>query len=261
MKKILNKCNSKEEVIEQSDIIRNQSNLDFFKITEIKHKNFFFQKLLLTKIKNNWNRIIFFLFFLNYYLYYLSLEKCLEGFDICGEKSDWILKKLTQAVISYFILTLLLELMILNKASKYHLFHLIIIYSFFYYYRHGLDFHDHGYFNFLGGITIISILLLALLPFKGFVFLIKKKNKLYISIYIGFLITIFIIYIYIANSYMNCNYWAKGLNNTYIDNNLEIHGCRIKFPKFCPYKLGKYVFDFTKWRGIECYKNKENTKK
>ena len=60
---------------------------------------------------------------------------------------------------------------------------------------------------------------------------------------------------------MNCNYWAKGLNNTYIDNNLEIHGCRIKFPKFCPYKLGKYVFDFTKWRGIECYKNKENTKK
>ena len=44
MKKILNKCNSKEEVIEQSDIIRNQSNLDFFKITEIKHKNFFFSK-------------------------------------------------------------------------------------------------------------------------------------------------------------------------------------------------------------------------
>ena len=207
------------------------------------------------------NRIIILLFLLNYYLYYLSLEKCLEGFDICGEKSDWILKKLSQAVISYFILTLLFELMILNKVSKYHLFHLIIIYSFFYYYSHGLDFHDHGYFNFLGGITIISILLLGLLPFNGFAFLLKKKNKLYISIYIGFLIIIFIIYIYIANSYMNCNDWAKGLNNTYIDNNLEIHGCRIKLPKYCPYKLGKYVFDLSKWRGIECYKNKENTKK
>ena len=261
MKKILNKCNSKEEIIEQSDLIKNHSNLDFFKIAEIKHKNFFFQKLLLTKIKNNWNKMIFFLFFLNYYLYVLSLEKCLEGFDICGEKSDWILKKLTQAVISYFILTLLLELIILKKVPKYHLFHLIIMYSFFYYYSHGLDFHDHGYFNFLGGITIISILLLALLPFKGFVFLLRKNNKLYIYIYIGFLITIFIIYIYIANSYMNCNDWGKGLNNTYIDNNLEIHGCRIQIPKFCPYKLGKYVFDLTKWRGIECYKNKENTKK
>ena len=76
MKKILNKCNSKEEIIEQSDLIKNHSNLDFFKIAEIKHKNFFFQKLLLTKIKNNWNKIIFFLFFLNYYLYVLSLEKC-----------------------------------------------------------------------------------------------------------------------------------------------------------------------------------------
>ena len=63
MKKILNKYNSKEEIIEKNDINRNQINLDFFKITEIKHKNFFFQKLLLTKIKNNWNRIIFFYFF------------------------------------------------------------------------------------------------------------------------------------------------------------------------------------------------------
>ena len=60
---------------------------------------------------------------------------------------------------------------------------------------------------------------------------------------------------------MNCKDWGKGLNNTYIDNNLEIHGCRIKFPRFCPYKLGEYVFDLTKWRGIECYKNKEDTKK
>ena len=34
-----------------------------------------------------------------------------------------------------------------------------------------------------------------------------------------------IIYIFIANTYMNCNDWAKGLNNTYIDNNIEIHDC------------------------------------
>ena len=60
---------------------------------------------------------------------------------------------------------------------------------------------------------------------------------------------------------MNCNEWGKGLNNTYIDNNIKIHGCRIIFPKFCPYKLGKYIFDLTKWKGLECHKNKENTKK
>ena len=70
---------------------------------------------------------------------------------------------------------------------KYHLFHIIIIYLYFYYYSHGTDFDDHGYFNFIGGITIIFLLLLAILPFNGFAFLIKKNNKKYIFIYIGFL--------------------------------------------------------------------------
>ena len=60
---------------------------------------------------------------------------------------------------------------------------------------------------------------------------------------------------------MNCNDWPKGLNNTFIENDINIHGCNIKFPKVCPYKIGKYIFDLTKWRHIECYKNKEDTKK
>ena len=117
------------------------------------------------------------LIFFSYYFYYLSLEKCLKGFDLCGENYKWILKKLTQAVISYIMTSLLFELMILTKVSIYHLFHIIIVYSFFYYYSHGLDFHDHGYFNFYGGITIVSLILLAFLPFNWLVFLIKKKIK------------------------------------------------------------------------------------
>jgi hypothetical protein len=60
---------------------------------------------------------------------------------------------------------------------------------------------------------------------------------------------------------MNCNDWPKGLNNTYIENNKNIHGCIIKKPTICLYKLGKYVFDFTKWKKIKCHNNKENTKK
>ena len=255
MKNKLNEYKSQE-------IIINQNNLNYIKIYKKKYKSYYFiQNLLLIKLKNNFDKINNALFILNYYLYYLSLEKCLEGFDICGEKSNWILKKLTQAIISYLILTLLFELMIFNKVYKCHLFHIIIIFSFFYYYSHGLDFHDHGYFNFLGGISIISLLLLALMPFNGYIFLIKRNNKKYLIIYSAFLTIVFIIYIFIANSYMNCNDWAKGLNNTYIDNNINIHGCTIKFPKFCPYKLGKYVFDLTRWQGIECYKNKEDTKK
>ena len=216
MKNLFNKLKSKEVIIAQSNINENQNNLDYFNLTKrIQNNYYFIQKLISIKIKNNLNKIIIlFLILLNYFLYYLSLEKCLKGFDICGAKSDWILRKLTQAFISYFILTLLFELMILHKVSKYHLFHIIIIYLYFYYYSHGTDFDDHGYFNFIGGITIIFLLLLAILPFNIFAFLIKKNNKKYIFIYIDFLAIIFIIYIYISNSYMNCNEWGKGLNNT-----------------------------------------------
>ena len=247
---------SKEEIIDESEI-------EFFKVAPIKKINpNFIKELILIKIKNYLNKIILLLLiFLNYYLYYLSLEKCLKGFDVCAQKTKWILKKLTQVFTSYFITSLLFELMILNKISIFHLFHIIIVILYFYNYSHGLDFHDHGYFNFIGGVTIVFLILLVLLPFNGFVFLIKKKNKIYISIYIGFLIIIFIIYLYISDSYMNCNDWEKGLNNTIIDNNIKIHGCRISIPKFCPYKLGKYVFDLTRWKGVKCYKNKENTKK
>ena len=60
---------------------------------------------------------------------------------------------------------------------------------------------------------------------------------------------------------MNCNDWPKGLNNTFIENDINIHGCKIKIPKICSYKIGKYIFDLTKWRHLECFNNKENTKK
>ena len=60
---------------------------------------------------------------------------------------------------------------------------------------------------------------------------------------------------------MNCKDWPKGLNNSYIDNNEYIHGCVIKFPIFCPYKLGKYIFDFTRWKNIKCGENNKDTKK
>ena len=60
---------------------------------------------------------------------------------------------------------------------------------------------------------------------------------------------------------MNCNEWPKGLNNTYIENNNNIHGCFIKFPKFCPYKIGKYIFDLTKWKKLKCSRNKRKYQK
>ena len=237
-------------------IIIEQEKQLFFQIpTTFKRKRF-----VSTKKKNRiFSFIVLCLFFMSYYFYYLSLERCLDGFDICGMKSRWILKKLTQAIISYIMLAVLLELMILKIISKLHLLHIIIIYKLFYNYSHGLDFHDHGYFNFAGFIYIVSLILIIFLPFNGLL-LIYKKCKKYSAVYICFLFLLFFYYLYFSQSYMNCNDWPKGLNNTYIENDIYIHGCKIKLPKICPYKLGKYVFDFTKWKNVKCHNNKENTK-
>ena len=134
------------------------------------------------------------------------------------------------------------------------------MYFIFYNYSHGLDFHDHGYFNFIGFMTIVPLILFALMPLNGLI-IIYKKNKKFIYAYLGLLIILVIVYFYFADSYMNCKDWAKGLNNTYIDNDINRHGCYLKIPKSCPYKIGKYFFDFTKLKKIKCENNKENTKK
>ena len=39
------------------------------------------------------------LFVFSYFLYYLSLEKCLEGFDICSLKVKWITMKLIELIL------------------------------------------------------------------------------------------------------------------------------------------------------------------
>jgi len=93
------------------------------------------------------NNVIFILFILSYYLFFLSLEQCYEGVDICCKKLRGIKVKLVEESISCIITIILLELIILKKGSKLHLIHFISIYICFYKYSHGIDFDDHGYYN------------------------------------------------------------------------------------------------------------------
>lgn len=204
-----------------------------------------------------------FLFIISYYLYYLSLEKCYEGFDVCANKTTWISIKLSQLISSSFIIAILIEGMLYKKVSKLNLFHTILFYFLFYKYSHGLDFHDHGFFNFAGGISIIFLLILLLVPLNGLLYIIKNRNIIHIVIYLFFIFFFFIVFHFIfVVHYMNCDGWSTGLNNTYIENNLNIYPCKIIFPKICPYKIGHFFLDITKWERIECNKNniyKNNT--
>ena len=59
----------------------------------------------------------------------------------------------------------------------------------------------------------------------------KKYNYKIISI-------IFLLFFYnVLTDPINCNDWPKGLNNTYIENDMNKYGCQIRFPKKCQYKV------------------------
>jgi hypothetical protein len=160
-------------------------------------KDIFFNKILCKLFING-------LFILSYYLYYLSLEKCFDGFDVCGTKNNWISKKLLQALFSVFILTLLFEGMIYKIVAKIYFFHTILFHFIIYKYSHGLDFHDHGFYNFFGCLSIFIVFLIILTPFNILLFLIKKKSKFCILIYIFIILFLIIIFYYvIIIHYMN----------------------------------------------------------
>ena len=201
------------------------------------------------------NCIGFSFFALSYYFYFLSLEKCFEGADACYKKLGWIKLKVIQLIISVIIILVLLILIIYNILSKLHLLHFILIFICFYRFSHSSYFHDHGAFNLIGLFVIIFLALLSLfiLRFIFSLFTIQYKYK-FISI-----ITLLFFYNVQINP-TNCDDWPKGLNNTYIDNNINKYGCQIVFPKKCYYKIISYTQDLSFLSNSRCSKRNKNAR-
>ena len=203
-------------------------------------------------------------FFLSYLLYFISLEKCTRGQDVCPVNTGWIKRKINEVIISCLIMVILTELILYKKISRLHLIHIIFFFLFFYSYSHGLDFEDHGYFNFAGYCILFIILFIIFLPFNILIYLIRKyKSKKKIILFKCIVILIFIlIYIDIVyNIYTSdCLEWPKGLNNTFLENNSTKYGCQIIFPLRCPYPVFKNFLDYTKIIGKECKKLEINAK-
>ena len=86
-------------------------------------------------------------------------------------------------------------------------------------------------------------------PFQILIYLIKNKNKALIFLYLTFLLFLFF---FNFQSNFNCKEWPKGLNNTYIENDIKKYGCEIKTPKICPYKIGSYFLDLTRLFNVKC---------
>ena len=142
---------------------------------------------------------------------------------------------------------------------KLHIFHFLICFYIFYSLSHGLSFEDHGLLNFIGFLSIISLIIIIGLILKGFIsltiFLYKAHNFKKFS----YVIILSFFYYDIIDP-INCSDWGKGLNDTSIENDLKIYGCQIKYPKSCPYKILKYVQDLTKFYHINCSVSHLNNK-
>ena len=209
--------------------------------------------------KNIWNIISLLFFGFSYYLYYNSLEKCFSGIDVCGRDIRWIFRKVFQIVVSCFISSILLLFIYFKKLSKLHILHFIICFYIFYIFSHGYSFEDHGLLNFIGFFSVLSLNIIFGLVIKGFIsltILIYKTHNFQKFIY-----AILLSYLYYnIIDPNNCMDWGKGLNNTFIENDLTIYGCQIKYPKSCPYKILKYVQDLTKLYHINCSVSNKNNK-
>ena len=204
--------------------------------------------------KENWNLIVVILFFFSYYFFFLSLEKCIEGEDICCMKFEWIKKKIIEESLSCILTIILLELIILKKISKLHLIHFILVFIFFFRYSNGIDFDDHGYYNIKYFFLIVISILIILFIMKQLLSIHKTIFRLCV---ISLLIFLYLI-LNVFGKYINCNDWEIGLNNTAIDNNIKKYECLIQIPKSCPYKIGKYFFDKNRYKKLDCSKKFDN---
>ena len=196
------------------------------------------------------------LFITSYYFYYLSLEKCFDGEDTCSKKLNWIIQKIKQLIISSAIIIFLMILIIYGKLSKLHIFHFVITFINFYYYSHLSFFVDHGIFNLIGlfGSLIFSFILLLIIKIIITIFKFKYRYKIILFI------ALMAFYNFLINP-TNCDDWPKGLNNTYIENDINKYGCQIIFPKKCDYKVLSFTQDLSKLYHYSCSNKDKNSRK
>ena len=71
-------------------------------------------------------------------------------------------KKIIEVVIFCLIILVLIELIFYRIISVLNLIHLSLFYILIYLYSHGIDFEDHGYYNFVGSIAIILFIFFSI---------------------------------------------------------------------------------------------------
>ena len=168
--------------------------------------------------------------------YYWSLAQIDPRSVVCFRefhfKCFYIIAELV--LISSITISISIYLIVFYKLNKFHIFNIFIIYSYFYYKDHDNGLAFHGIYNFLLFIFLLFLLLIIFCYSTCIFYFSKKLSNRYVFFIILFLIPfspIFIFFKIFGSNHFSCNNWAKGLNNTYIDNTSKDYPCLINIPK------------------------------
>jgi hypothetical protein len=120
----------------------------------------------------------FILSIFSYLIYFLSLEKCLDGEELCGNNMKWIYTKVFEIILSCEIVAFLIIKILFYKSSKLHFLHLILIFYLLYLYSHGFYFFNHGKYNMILFLVLLFLNLIIILLFKAIIYVFRIKNKI-----------------------------------------------------------------------------------
>ena len=134
-------------------------------------------------------------------------------------------------LISSFIISLAIYIIIYKNYQKIHLIILCIIYIFLLIIDHNAEIVKHGLFNFIAFIITTFILFIFILYCHLLIYLIKNhKIFTFLILSIPFPSIFILLKLYKLNHF-SCDGWAQGLNNSFVDNFNKDFPCDIIIPR------------------------------
>lgn len=234
----------------------NKLTINFFNLPLIEKR---FSRLTnyITKIKE---KLIILFYITGIIIYYISLTH-LSGigmtcFDLDGKYCYYAIGILI--LISSFIMSIAIYVIIFLKYKKYHLIIISIIYGLLFVIDHNAGLIKHGLFNFILFVITTSILFLFILFFRFLINLIRNRNYFQFIILIIPFPSLFILYKLYKINYFSCEHWDQGLNSSFIDNHIEDYPCDIKIPSphSCYISEFGHFFDFVEKYSPNCQDSK-----
>jgi hypothetical protein len=157
-------------------------------------------------------------------------------------------------LISSFLISISIYIIICKKYKKYHLIIISIIYAFLFVIDHNAEIVRHGLFNFISFMLITFILFLFILIFRLLIKLIRKRNYFIFLILSTPFPSLFILLKLYKVSHFSCDHWPQGLNKSFVDNLNKDYPCDIIIPQphSCYISELGHFFDFVKKYSPNC---------